>query len=178
MLCWEKEARLTKNLRYLCLSFGLLWKLSSRYTAKTRTVGLEEYTKPHEPVNNKAIRQGEAGEGRVDTSGRWNCVCKGMRHGIEENALAGLQIQSVDCTMSFWRSRGDRCSWTSPVEFWYIFVPMLRSLVFVPECPLEYYNLVAVSYQVGFVCAKEHFVITLENELERKTGKSGGREKS
>lgn len=101
-----------------------------------------------------------------------------MGHGIEENALAGLQIQLVDCTMSFWRSHIDRCSWTSPVEFWYIFVRMLRSLAFVPECPLEYYNLVAASYQVGFVCAKEHFVITLENELETKTGKSGGREKS
>lgn len=80
--------------------------------------------------------------------------------------------------LSFWRSHTDRCSWTSPVEFWYILVPMLRSLAFIPECPLQYYNLVAQSYQVEFVCAKEHFVSTLENELERKTGKSGGREKS
>lgn len=53
---------------------------------------------------------------------------------------------------------------------------MLRSLAFfffIPECPLEYYNLVAGSYQVGFECAEEHFVSTLEKELERKPGKSG-----
>lgn len=105
-------------------------------------------------------------------------MCKGVRHGIEENALEGLQIQPVDCTMNFWRSHIDRCSWTSPVEI--LVHPRFHAKklgFFIPECPLEYYNLVAGSYQVGFECAKEHFVSTLEKELKRKAGKSGGREK-
>ena len=105
-------------------------------------------------------------------------MCKGMRHGIEENALEGLEIQSVDYTVHFWRGNVDRCSYTGPVEFLYIFVSMLRSLAFIPECPLKYRNLVAGSYQIKFACEKEHFVSSLENELEREADKSGSRENS